>query len=378
MYKRIFKRLLKDDFDFLESYVKSHLPDFYYIRNIKKKVKGNQNISSYQLPRKLKNNIKSYWKENLGINVNLYWHRAYIATNGIEDVRYIPENIFYKLIEPTFNRYDLVKPYKDKNLYDLFFKGFKMPTTVLRNINGNFYTKDYEKISIEDALFLVLEHSRINKMIIKPAIESGGGKNVKVIDIPNNLKNNPESEIIKLFGLFGKDFIVQDFIEQHNVMSKMHKNSLNTLRITSLRLDDEIHILSGIVRMGNQGMHVDNATAGGLTCGFNKKGKLNDFATEHIYFKKYKIHPYSEFVFKDVVIPNIEKVFGFVRELHRGLLYFDIASWDIAIDKKGEPVFIEVNLNPQDINFHQRNNGPLFGELTDKVLEEVKKRSKEI
>lgn len=151
----------------------------------------------------------------------------------------------------------------------------------------------------------------------------------------------------------------------------MHKDSLNTLRIVSMRYEDEIKILSGIVRMGNNGSKVDNATTGGLTCGFDENGALNKYATDHLEYQKYKYHPYSNFKFEEANIPNIEKCFELVKAAHEELLYFNIASWDIAIGKDGEPVLIEVNLKFQDINFHQRNNGPLFGELTDLILDKV-------
>src|SRR5699024_1878462 len=131
-----------------------------------------------------------------------------------------------------------------------------------------------------------------------------------------------------------------------------------------------------IVRMGNNGSKVDNATIGGLTCGFDKDGKLNDFATDHLKYQKYKVHPYSGFEFKNVYIPNSEKCFELVKNAHENLKYFDIVSWDLAIDQIGEPNLIEINIKAQDINFHQRNNGPLFGNLTEFVLQTVYKKNK--
>ena len=136
----------------------------------------------------------------------------------------------------------------------------------------------------------------------------------------------------------------------------------------SLRYKGDIHILSSIIRMGNNGSSLDNATAGGLTCGFDKSGKLNDFATDHYNYEKFYSHPYSNFVFKDAQIPNIDALYNLVIQAHHHLPYFDIVSWDIAMSDYNEPYIIEVNLRFQDLNFHQRNNGPLFGELTTEIL----------
>ncbi len=79
----------------------------------------------------------------------------------------------------------------------------------------------------------------------------------------------------KLFADYKKDFIVQEFLYQHNFFHQMHRDSLNTIRIISLRLNGSIHILSRVVRMGNDGSFTDNAESGCITCGLTKKENFN-------------------------------------------------------------------------------------------------------
>lgn len=43
----------------------------------------------------------------------------------------------------------------------------------------------------------------------------------------------------------------------------------------------------------------------------------------------------------------------------------------LCFERKAEPVLIEFNVKPQGIDLHQRENGPLFGDMTVKVLDEV-------
>ncbi|WP_161485689.1 hypothetical protein [Gracilibacillus timonensis] len=50
-----------------------------------------------------------------------------------------------------------------------------------------------------------------------------------------------------------------------------------------------------------------------------------------------------------------------------------MVSWDYAIDKNGDPVLIEANIPTGQIDFHQINIGPIFGEYTEKVLDHVYK-----
>ena len=40
----------------------------------------------------------------------------------------------------------------------------------------------------------------------------------------------------------------------------------------------------------------------------------------------------------------------------------------VQVNEKGIPVFIEVNIMGQGLHHHQYYNGPLFGDLTDKIM----------
>lgn len=60
-----------------------------------------------------------------------------------------------------------------------------------------------------------------------------------------------------------------------------------------------------------------------------------------------------------------------VKFCHERMGHFRLVLWDVAIDEHGIPVLIEANLRNGECDFHQFNNGPLFGELTDQVLGEV-------
>lgn len=60
-----------------------------------------------------------------------------------------------------------------------------------------------------------------------------------------------------------------------------------------------------------------------------------------------------------------------MKRLHPQIPHFRLVSWDFSIDENGEPVLIEANLNCGGIDVNQMNNGPLFGEDTKKVLDEV-------
>lgn len=212
------------------------MPDLYYKVKIKKIINKTETISNYKMPYILKKEIRSFWSRYSCKKIPLYWHRAYIATNGIEDVRYIPENIFYKKIEPFYNRKELYRAYTDKNTYDRIFHGMEMPLTIIRNINGRYYDKNYKPISLVEAIEVVCSFLPKNeRIVIKPSICSGGGKSVKIVSFEKLNKADYEKEIEHLLNTYKKDFIVQEYLHQFEMLGKLHKDSLNTIRCMTFR-----------------------------------------------------------------------------------------------------------------------------------------------
>ena len=172
--------------------------------------------------------------------------------------------------------------------------------------------------------------------------------------------------MLQEFDAFGCNFLAQEVMEQHPVLRKLNDSSLNTVRIVSFLFEGEVYVLSSILRMGGSGARVDNIGAGGHSCAIGPDGRLSKLA----------VNRKSEWVedngkgtrFEDVVVPSYDKAVELVKRLHRRLAHFKIIGWDIGIDKEGEPVLIEFNTNPGQ---NQYSCGPTFGDLTDRVLEDV-------
>lgn len=82
----------------------------------------------------------------------------------------------------------------------------------------------------------------------------------------------------------------------------------------------------------------------------------------------------------DVIIPNINQIKDLVMKAAQRIPHFKLIGWDIAIDKKYEPVIIEYNITSLAPDFLQLNGIPFFEDNTENVLEKVfvKKREKKI
>lgn len=326
-------------------------------------------IQNKALSKERKKEIKNYYKK-FGLSINTRWHEVFFAVNGTDSNRYISEYHFYQFIEPHFNDMNMVRSFADKNLYSLHFPNVNQPKTVLRSIHGNLYDSSYQKIGEELAFDLIRNLKK--PMIIKPSVMSGKGRNVNLLKSEEGsifLNDRPVS-FDQIMDFYDSGFIIQEFVKQHEDLSSLYPQSLNTIKVISFRYKNDIHILSSFFRAGNEGYHLDSVGKGGFLCGIEPDASLNEIAYDKD-FKEHKKHPSTDIRFGDVSIPNFSELKNTVKRLHADNFYCDIASWDFGVDEHGEPVLIETNISSQGIFYHQIVSGPLFGELTEAVLSDV-------
>ena len=79
-------------------------------------------------------------------------------------------------------------------------------------------------------------------------------------------------------------------------------------------------------------------------------------------------------MFDGYSIPNYDSAVNLVKKAHKMVPHFRAVSWDIAITEEST-VLIEANLFRGGIDLLQLSNGPLYGEDTKKILDEVFKKS---
>lgn len=310
-----------------------------------------------KIDRKYSKEIRKYWKQ-YGINTPTVFHRWYTGINGIKDVKYIPEDLFYDKIIRYFNNMDLAEAYCDKGMYAKLFPTVKQPETIVLNINGAFYDEKYNLISFNEACNRLLT---VDRFVIKPTRDSGGGKGVQFIQ-----SQLDKQAVVNLVKQYNKDFIVQLPLTQHEALASVHKESINTIRVMSLMINGEVEIVSSEIRMGVGGSKLDNGCSGGICCGLDSNGLFSKYAYGRSG-EKYDIHPQG-FEFEKGYVPSYDKIIELVKREHKNLPYFGIVAWDWAVDKVGEPVMIEINLRWCGIKFHQLHHGGLFGQRTDEVL----------
>lgn len=295
---------------------------------------------------------------------SMVFHQFYTNATGNFHADYMPDALYYQYIDPFFNDWEMAKYIDHKGLYRLMFPNAKQPKLLAYRMNGFWFDDAGCMMDFSEALSCI---QSVKTCFIKQAVDSEGGHGIVFVD--NSIVSNIELETT-LFNL-SFDVVVQEGLSQSKTLASINSSSVNTIRLlTLLRRDGTVKIYSVILRMGIGGAKVDNASSGGITVGVEDDGRLKSCAYSS-KGERFDRHPTSLVRFCDFVIPNFEIVKQTVIDQAKNFPHFRLVSWDIALDDTDQPVVIEANLKFGEIDFHQLNNGSLFGDDTKDILDEV-------
>ena len=320
----------------------------YIIRTYKKQIHERALISPFLYqPRcpSLEKEHATLWK-SLNKRVTCSWFRYFSNISGIDDVNYVPEDIYYAIIEPILNDMNYSWTIADKNSYDSRYPGNYFPGTILRNTGGDFSDYAYKVISETSAISIMNEYRA--DLVIKPTIESGGGKNVGFLYFHDGHHVTKEG---KRFGLqdvkqvWHSNFIIQERLRQDPFFHQFNPSSVNTLRIFTYRApsSDIVTVLKTILRTGIGESEVDNESSGGISVGIKENGFLNDYACSKLG-TKYSKHPTSHLAFNDKQVPKLDKFLAIARSLAESIASQRLLSFDMMLNSDGDVKVIEITL----------------------------------
>ncbi len=320
-------------------------------------------IKLRKLSKEEKKSIDSYYEKQLGKRINPRWHQYYYSINGLFTPKYIPLGLYYAQIVPMLNDRSVSKAYADKNFTEKLFPNILQPRTIIKNINGFFYLGE-EPIMEEKALTICAD---LEDAVIKQAMETSQGRSVIRFSSSNGTTNKGMS-VQKLLESYRKNYIVQEVVRQHATLSRLNPTSLNTIRLTTFRRENDVVVLTSLLRMGRKGALVDNVSVGGVFCEINPDGKLKAPAYSIKPTGKYDYNDYG-IKYDGIQVPQYEEVVKRAKEMHLQLPYTRIVGWDFTINENSQVVLIELNLHSPGV---YQLIGPALGDYTDEILAMLK------
>lgn len=317
-----------------------------------------------KLTRNEKKEIVSYWGIKDPRKSDFITHEIMLNVHGKFDVRYCPEKIFRVYLDPGLSDRKIVSAWDDKNYFELHQPNLPFPKTILRNVNGYFLDSNYSHVQINDAKDIILNNLPV---IIKPSIDSGEGKNLRLI--------SHKDEVDDVLNNYKKNYIVQELIIQCDEFKKLSPKSVNAMRVVTAIINGKAVLLSSVLLCNTTDSIACNknvsAGVGVVIIGIDENGKLDDIG----YFENAKqIQTLPNGVkFGGIKVPSYKKVIELALKAHESMPMLGIIGWDITVDKDDNPIFIEWNLRGIGMYHSQLATGPLFGEYSQQFADISKK-----
>lgn len=316
----------------------------------------------HKLNKAQKKEVQEFYQGLIGKSVPLYCHEYFYSRTGVFNKEYVPNNIYHCEIVPKANVKQYGHVLGDKNLCDFLFPGENIAHSILKNMNGYYYYEG-RPVSEEEAVTLC---GNMEKVLIKPSKESQG-HGVQVFCVKDGITSLSGKSLKQLFKEYKKDFMVQDWVRQHEGMAALNPTSVNTLRILSYRSGMEVLIIYSVVRIGRKDSVIDNQCAGGISTTVSEDGRLGSTAFGG-YAEDDITATDTGILLDGYQVPSYDKAIEMVKRLHLKLPYFNIVGWDVAIQEDGEPVLIEFNTNP---GLSQSAFKSGMGQYTERIIREL-------
>jgi len=289
---------------------------------------------------------------------DFYWLYGFDVKNREERNKYVPY-LPFRDQRNKLNNYGIFSSIlllRNKDLFCAIAKYYGIP--VLSNIGvykeGNVRQPDGTMLCLKE----VLEK---NPDVFIKAIDSECGHGVyhivkehDVIFCNGELSN--ENDLVRILG--EGEYVIQNTLKQHSELCRLYPNSVNTIRIVTVREENNVSIFSAELRIGTGGNCIDNLATGGVAVGINELGFLNSYGIQKPPYGMITYsHPDTKIEYNGFRIPYYEDVITLTKRFHSVLPNIHSIGWDVAISEYG-PIIVEGNDN-WEISGLQACNGGL-------------------
>ncbi|PWD98997.1 sugar-transfer associated ATP-grasp domain-containing protein [Marinilabilia rubra] len=306
----------------------------------------------------------------------------YYSLSGVQRPDFVPIGVYFNTINATINNRLMAWGYAQKGNYARMFDIDNEPLSLFRNLNGIFYDFKGHPVK-EPEQFLNESLKEQQKILVKPAVDSSGGKKIAVFERDRNgkwqcLNDELDLNLSVLQRFYGNNYVVQEYVEQHPFYSRFNPSSFNTIRLYVYRSpkDEKPRVMHSVMRIGGKGSVVDNVKAGGMPVYIDSDGIVRyGFNSQMKRFLSFPLEP--EVKFSELgKAPGLDDMKALAVKVAEKVPYNRLIAFDTNLDKNGKPRVIELNNYDAGIAI-QIFGIPLFGDYTEEVIEYCKSHKKE-
>lgn len=310
------------------------------LESIRQSVRDNTSfLSAIDVEIEMYKTIYFYWAYGCSVSEYYFLNLAEKSHEDIKEYVTVREKVVYRnklnriedahLLNNKWETYNLFKEYYNREVFLLTGK------------------EDYQRFSE-----FVSRHSQF---VVKPT-DMGGGTGVHKLSIE---KDSSDDEIKRIFeGLLlekemnqtlysrGKEhsLVLEELIVQASEMSAFHPNSVNAVRVTTVKVGDKVNIVYPWIKIGRNGAFLTSAVYGTMdACIDSETGVVNTLA----YTEKNEVfekHPDTGVSIIGYKIPKWNELIALVKTLANKLTNIRYVGWDMVLTKEGW-ILMEANFS---------------------------------
>lgn len=319
-------------------------------------------VDEYNLPELTDDEVKQFrdiWPCFSVDKRDLSYIRMYKSVFGF-DPYFMPDFQFYEYLIKQSNPTKLIEPFKNKALYDIYLPKIPTPEIICRSISGIKYDREMKQLNQEHEVSVLINQ---NKFVIKPSIDTGCGKGVRIVELPLEDK---EKFVNDLLSEYGRDYVIQKVVEQHSTLANLNPTSLNTCRVTTIYLNGKISS-STILKVGKLNSDKDNWFTS-YFIGVDDNGVVLNRAFDAKLKRVSKTDTGVEL--ESLRLPKFKEMVNIVECCHQ--YYFPnigVLGWDVCVDKDNNIIVIEVNVDYPGIAGEQFASGTFFKSRRNDIVD---------
>lgn len=276
---------------------------------------GDKGLTEQQLQDIVADMMKEAKQFNVGFDEYVMYHFENRSSESRREFIPTRERVLYC---EKLNRPENQMIFDDKGkTFEVFKKYFKRDLAEVVGWNDK---------STEAFKQFVMKHS---DFIIKP-FNGGNGRGIQII---RGGAQDFDALCKRLKKEYPSGFVAEELIQQVPELSAVHKDSVNTMRIFTIRMDDRVELLPIAWRVGRGGACVDNGGSGGIFCALDDQGVIVSTCDEK--GRSYDVHPDTKHPLVGFQIPQYEEAKKLAAELAMVVPSNRYCGWDLALTKDG-------------------------------------------
>lgn len=282
--------------------------------------------------------------------------------------------------------------YIDYNLFEMYnMNRYERSTVITRGINNEIIKKyndpEYMKIFNDKIKF----NERFNKYLKRDWLELTGNnkkefakfceKHPKFVAKPTKESCGKGVEIIdstdkKIYDLYNelynnKQILVEEIAVQCKKLSDLHPDSINTLRVVTLKGT----VVTALLRIGNNHNNVDNFNHEGLCVPIDIEDGIIKYQAIDKKGNLYEKHPITKKEIVGFKVPKWNEVKKICEQAALEIPQVGYIGWDVCVTKD-DICFIEANEFPGHDLYglppHRTNNIGLLPKFQEAMKKEIK------